>query len=239
MTQATSKSNTSRRAVLAAALAATPALAIPTQAIGSETDSELLELGQRLRAHIARAEAAMEKVAVLEAEIEERCPIPDREQVSRKDLEAAHARREQVGVEIGHYQAFNTWSEVRAAAEPILRAITQTRATSFAGLLVKAEAMVWEATSWTFNPDFPPEWKDDQILDLVATLFVVGQQPVPAFPPARRASRSSSAIFSPRRARPASRAAKMFVKGVELALHSCRRSSNRDGGKNDDGGMPE
>jgi hypothetical protein len=46
---------------------------------------------------------------------------------------------------------------------------------------VKAEAMVWEATSWTFNPDFPPEWKDDQILDLIATLFAVGQEPVPAF----------------------------------------------------------
>jgi hypothetical protein len=181
MTQSTSKSTTSRRALLAAALAATPALAIPTQAIGSEADSELLELGQRLRAHIALEGALKEKVAVLSAELEERCPIPDWKRISRRDLEAAYASREQVSVEIGHYQAFKTWSEINEAAEPLLRAISQATATSLAGLLVKAEAMVWEATSVTANPYFPPEWKDDQILDLVAALFVVGQKPVPAF----------------------------------------------------------
>jgi hypothetical protein len=157
------------------------ALGPPTQAIGSETDRELLELGQKLRAHIAREEAFVERVAVLSAELEERCPFPDWRQVSRKDLEAAYARRGQVSIEIGHDQAVNAWNEVHDTAEPLLREISRTRATSFPGLLVKAEAMIWEATSWTYNPDFPPEWKDDQILDLVATLFAAGQQPVPVF----------------------------------------------------------
>jgi hypothetical protein len=94
------------------------------------------------------------------------------------ELKEYRALGQRVMRKVSYLQATESCNGYDKTIRPLIAAINQATATTVAGLMVKAEALVWEANSISYSPH-AADWEvvSDEILGLITAIYAVGNQP--------------------------------------------------------------
>jgi hypothetical protein len=167
------------------------AAALGTTVAAASPDGELLELRHQFHSLLPgelTARAEVERLGELcDARLAELFPAPDDRRLAgrlTKDECAKYdAASEVVRAETGRTQASRLWNQRHEALERVAMAIKEAPVATLAGLLAKAEAMVWLASSCFARSDMPIDWSayEASPLDLVEAMFAVAGEPLPGF----------------------------------------------------------